>query len=271
MCDVSSCFIVCCVLLVNEVNIKQEAINLLAFVDESGFPHPNDETLRPVLASVCMSEDDLRKMIQTMYRIKKDIFGRTDVEVKATQMVRPRVFTRYTRGKQCTDRIITEIVSGLRTLRVFAVVMTHPEDVPYQLVDSEFLVPHYRYLLQRIHAYAYDRSEKAVVVFDSRDDGEDRKVVNHMKNWLFRSQEGQAMTSLVQTAFFVSSKVEEGIQLADLVAGIIRMYHESLGPLEFREWLNELYSKISSRTMELEIFDKSWPGIYEMPERVFYN
>jgi len=149
--------------------------------------------------------------------------------------------------------------------------MTHPEQVPYQLVDSEFLVPHYRFLLQRIHAYAHDQGEKALVVFDSRDEGEDRKVVTHMKNWLFRSQEGQAMTSLVQTAFFVSSKVEEGIQLADLVAGIIRMYHERLGPLEFREWLNELYPKVSSRTMELEISGRIRPGIYEMPERFFYN
>lgn len=218
-----------------------------------------------------MSEDDLRKMILTMYRIKRDIFGRTDVEVKATQMVRPRVLTRYAPGKQCTDRIITEIVRVLRTLRVFAIVMTHPEQVPYQLVDSEFLVPHYRFLLQRIHAYAHDQGEKALVVFDSRDEGEDRKVVTHMKNWLFRSQEGQAMTSLVQTAFFVSSKVEEGIQLADLVAGIIRMYHERLGPLEFREWLNELYPKVSSRTMELEISGRIRPGIYEMPERFFYN
>ncbi|RXZ82046.1 hypothetical protein EBB07_11985 [Paenibacillaceae bacterium] len=57
---------------------------MLAFIDESGFPHPNDETLNPVLAAVCIPKDEIRNIMQRMYKIKMDIYGRYDVELKAS-------------------------------------------------------------------------------------------------------------------------------------------------------------------------------------------
>lgn len=62
-----------------------------AFVDESGLPHPNDDTLCPVLAAICLSEKDTRAVIQHMYQIKMDIYERADIEVKAANMLRPKL------------------------------------------------------------------------------------------------------------------------------------------------------------------------------------
>lgn len=100
-------------------------------------------------------------------------------------------------------------------------------------------------------------------------------LISHkMKNYLFRSGEGNNCTSIVESAFFVSSKVEEGIQLADLCAGVIRKYHElcvgatTMDP--FSTWVNELYSKIQSRTCLVPSphGDQQLHGIYKIPLRL---
>jgi len=74
-----------------------------------------------------------------------------------------------------------------------------------------------------------------------------------MKNYLFRSREGQGCESIVESAFFVNSKVEDGIQLADLLAGIVRHYHEkcqdNASKNQFEGWISELYSQILNLTM----------------------
>lgn len=246
---------------------------LLAFVDESGLPHPNDEALCPVLTAVCLSEADMRTVIQRMYRIKKDIYGRTDVEVKASNMVRPKALTYAERNKTCVERIIQEIVGDTPSVRVFSVVMEHPDEVPDWGQEQAWLPNHYRFLLQRINGCAREANSKCLVAFDSQDEGNDRIIVNRMKNYLFRSTEGHNLTSMVETAFFVSSKVEEGIQIADLVAGIIRQHYEHRDeePKEFLDWVDGLYHIVESRTMTVAgpHPEQSLRGIYKMPPKFF--
>lgn len=247
--------------------------SLLAFVDESGLPHPNDEALCPVLAAVCLSEAAMRTVIQRMYRIKMDIYGRTDVEVKASNMVRPKALTFAERNKTCVERIVQEIVGGILSLRVFSVVMEHPDEVPDWVEEQAWLPNHYRFLLQRINGYAREADSKCLVAFDSQDEGNDQIIVNRMKKYLFRSAEGHLLTSMVETAFFVSSKVEEGIQIADLVAGIIRKHHEHRNkePKEFLDWVDGLYHTVESRTMTVPgpRPDQPLRGIYKMPSKFF--
>lgn len=243
---------------------------MLAFVDESGFPHPNDATSRPVLAAVCIPHDEMRIMIQRMYRIKLDVFGQTNVEVKAANMIVPRVLTRNTKNRSCVERIVQEIFGDILGLRVFAVVMQHPSAPP--TVPPDRFLPHYRFLLQRVNGYSQQRGSKCVVAFDSQDEGNDQIVARRMKNFLFRSDEGRSMQGLLKTAFFVSSKVEEGIQLADLVAGTIRHHHEHPADRAFRKWVDTLYTQIRSRTMMVPAPNGAGDlyGIYFMPERYFY-
>ena len=246
---------------------------MIAFVDESGLPHPNDEALRPVLAAVCLSEADMRTVIQLMYHIKMDIYKRTDVEVKASNMVRPKALRFAERNKTCVERIVQEIVRGIPSLRVFSVVMEHPEEVPDWIEKSEWLPNHYRFLLQRINGYASMAGSQCLMAFDSQDEGNDQIIVHRMKNYLFRSTEGRRMTSMVETVFFVSSKVAEGIQIADLVAGIIRQHHEhrDTEPTEFLDWVDGLYHTVESRSVTVPgpFADQQLWGIYVMPPKFF--
>lgn len=247
--------------------------SLLAFVDESGLPHPNDDALCPVLAAICLSETAVRTVIQRMYRIKMDIYGRADVEVKASNMIRPKVLRFAERNKTCVERIVQEIVGGIASLRVFSVVMKHPDAVPDWVEESAWLPNPYRFLLQRINGYARETDSKCLVAFDSQDEGNDQIIVNRIKNYLFRSTEGRLLTSTVETAFFVSSKVAEGIQIADLAAGVIRQHHEHRDkePKEFLEWVDGLYDTVESRTTTVPgpRPGQQLRGIYEMPPKFF--
>lgn len=151
--------------------------------------------------------------------------------------------------------------------------MEKPEQV--LSVDKENLPNHYRFLLQRINGYASTYSTKAILCFDSQDEGNDQIISNKMKNYLFRSSEGNNCNSIVESAFFVSSKVEDGIQLADFCAGIVRHYNETVfgneSPDNFQQWIHDLYAKVQLQTCT--VFspngDQELFPIYKMPARFF--
>ncbi|QGG54417.1 DUF3800 domain-containing protein [Paenibacillus sp. FSL W8-1187] len=245
---------------------------MLAYVDESGFPHPNDETKHPVLAAVCIPKDEVRMIMQRMYALKMELYGRQDVELKAVNVLKPKSMTKNVTNKAFADRVVAEVLCTILNLKVFAIVMDKPE-TPLEIERGTF-PNHYRFLLQRINGYSHMRGKKCIVAFDSQDEGNDMLISHKMKNYLFRSGEGISCTSIVESAFFVSSKVEEGIQLADLCAGVIRKYHElcvgaaTMDP--FSTWINELYAKIQSRTCLVPSphGDQQLHGIYKMPYRL---
>lgn len=245
---------------------------MLAFIDESGFPHPNDETINPVLAAVCIPKDEIRNIMQRMYKIKMDIYGRYDVELKAVNVLKSKSLSRNTNNKHFADRVVNEVLTNILNLRIFAIVMEQPK-APL-VTESGTFPNHYRFLLQRINGYSFMKSRKCIVCFDAQDEGNDMLISHKMKNYLFRSIEGNQCNSIVESAFFVSSKVEEGIQLADLVAGIIRKYYElCMGNVEldpFSNWINDLFIKIQSRscTVHSPNGEQQLHGIYRLPPRL---
>ncbi|CAH1215915.1 hypothetical protein PAECIP111893_04055 [Paenibacillus plantiphilus] len=248
---------------------------MLAYIDESGFPHPNDETKNPVLAAVCIPKDEIRTIMQRMYNIKMDVYGRHDVELKAVNVLKPKSISKNTNNKVFTDRVVNEILVNILNLKIFAIVMEKP-DAPLQPEEGTF-PNHYRFLLQRINGYSSMRRKKCVVCFDSQDEANDMLISYKMKNYLFRSTEGNHCTSIVESAFFVSSRVEEGIQLADLCAGIIRKYNElCVGNViidPFSTWINELYSKLQTRSCVVPSPNggQQLHGIYKLPLRLLMN
>lgn len=248
---------------------------LLAYIDESGFPHPNDQTINPVLAAVCIPKDEVRGLMQKMYKIKMDVFGRHDVELKAVNVIKSKTLTRNTNNKRFVERVMNEVILNTPNLRVFAIVMEKP-NVALQ-TDNMMFPNHYRFLLQRIDGYSYSRYRKCVVCLDSQDEGNDMIISHKMKNYLFRSAEGNECNSIVESAFFVSSRVEEGIQLADLCAGVIRKYYElsenNTQEWDFTNWVGELYRRIQEKTSLIVSPIRSQPlhGIYKMPVKFFGN
>ncbi|PSR20304.1 MAG: hypothetical protein C7B45_15500 [Sulfobacillus acidophilus] len=58
-----------------------------------------------------------------------------------------------------------------------------------------------------------EADSKCLAALDSQDEGNDQVIVNRIKNYLFRSTQGHLLTAMVETAFFVRSKLEENSQL----------------------------------------------------------
>lgn len=245
---------------------------MIAYIDESGFPHPNDGTKNPVLAAVCVPFDEIRSISQKMYNIKVDIFGRYDVELKAVNVLKSKSLTRNTNNKLFTDRVVQEVLLQSSGVKIFAIVMDQVDEMLE--VERATFPNHYRFLLQRINGFAAINDTKCLVSFDSQDEGNDMLISHKMKNYLFRSNEGNKCTSIVESAFFVSSRVEEGIQLADLCAGIIRKYHEGLSiGMEsdlFNQWVCSLYQKVYSLTSTVLSPNREHVlhGIYKLPNRL---
>lgn len=242
---------------------------MLAYIDESGFPHPNDPTLRPVLAAVCIPRAEMRYVVQKLYNIKLDIYGKTDVELKAANVLKAKSLTTNSDNKLFAERVVNEVLVGTQDLGFFAVVMEKPAEAP-SFGRDEF-PSYYRYLLQRINGYSNQYEQKCVIAFDSRDEGNDMLISMKMKNYLFRSLEGRQCDSIVESAFFVNSKVEDGIQLADFCAGLTRLRYEMWDEEnEFALWIKELYEKIAALTVSVQAPGGGiWLyGVYQMPSHL---
>lgn len=57
---------------------------MLAYIDESGLPNPNDSCTRPVLAAMCVTEDVDRHLTETLFRYKNALIGK-NLELKGTK------------------------------------------------------------------------------------------------------------------------------------------------------------------------------------------
>ena len=254
---------------------------LFAFIDESGQPHPNDPSTRPVLATVCVRAEDLRALNTGLYRLKRDILGKDQfrVEAKANELL--------TRGtlKRCPDKrefveSFFEFVNNF-PLVVFAIVMERPLMEPPK--DRNILPMPFRYILQRIDRLTElgdmgSGTDLAAVMFDG-DGSQSHRISERFSNWLFRSHSGRALTRLAESPFFVDSKFTPGIQVADMVAGVIRIYQENRlnegvpAGDHFLTAISRYYRAVEQKSTNLPSptdSSENWYGIYFMPERLHH-
>lgn len=98
-----------------------------------------------------------------------------------------------------------------------------------------------------------------------------------LERYLNRFHEGQSMTNVVDTPYFVDSRYTMGIQLADLVSGVIRQYQEAelfRNPHTSDPYLRAIaryYRIIESKAKDLST-PEGYPlrGIYLMAEHPHY-
>ena len=80
----------------------------------------------------------------------------------------------------------------------------------------------------------HHHNEKALLVFDDRDYGINKKNAEAITNFFQRSSFGLSMDAILQTPFFAISQSQNiGLQLADLVTTVIGMRfqsHEEIAP-----------------------------------------
>jgi len=218
---------------------------VLAFTDQSGNIHMNDQVLRPVLLTLCIMESDVGDLTRRIHNIKERIFGAEDEnnprEIKASDLLNPKSITKRTNNKQLADEVLNLIQSY--RVSVFACVMERPEQV-MPLEKAEILPNRFRFLLERVSFDANERKSMALLVYD--EDAKDKIMWKAINNFLFKHNFGKTL-NILEMPLFVKSIITPGVQVADLMAGVIRHYfennlHKKEPQNPFEKWIKELYT-----------------------------
>ena len=241
---------------------------MLVFIDESGHPHPNDQATRPVVAAVCISDRNSRMINGRIHALKRDILGSERMELKGRNLINRPTFRRKPEFNQFLEEFFSAILN--LPVTIFAMVMENPFSLPVAHADR--LPNRYRYLVQRIELLAEQQDEMATIMFDGQPNlfgG----VGWQFNGFLYRSDEGRACTHITDAPSFVDSKTSTGIQIADLAASVIRLYHEadihrSAPPpgdhflFAIRRWYRIIEEKTRSNLVSHE--GDSRPGFFRM-------
>ena len=240
---------------------------MLAFIDESGHPHPNDSNERPVVVAVCIEAEHSRLISGRIHALKRDILNRERLELKGANLLNRTTHLRKPDYANFAEEFYDTLM-GL-PVTVFAVVM----ETPFTLRESEndLLPNRFRYLVQRVQLLAEEKDKMATILFDGTPDLY-QDVGWKFNSFLYRSEEGRACDRITDAPAFVDSVTSAGIQIADLVAYVVRKYQEEVfdasPPAEdlylpaIRRW----YGRIMRKTVDLTTDDgEEWRGIYFMP------
>ena len=134
---------------------------MLVFIDESGHPHPNDPSTRPVLSAVCFAERDSRSINRQLFRTKRLLLGdeRTGLELKAHDLLKRSTFRRKPELRELVESVF-DLIRNF-PITIFAVTMERPaQALPRQTIH---LPRQYRYILQRVNTLLLDETAMAVI------------------------------------------------------------------------------------------------------------
>lgn len=223
---------------------------MLVFIDESGYPRPTDDNEFSVVMAVCIYEKDIREINSNIYKLKNQIYGKQD-EIKSTNIIRKQTIEKNrTLNKEYAERFVNIVTA--HNIVTFCIIMKRPTEMPS--VDEGILPKQYHLLLKKVEYLCERRNiEKSIFVFDETNEGEDLKIANSFNGFLFKSQLGKTFDRILETPFFVSSKITPAIQIADIFADIVRQYYsnglnERQPVTEYENWLSGLFEQIHSIT-----------------------
>ncbi len=239
---------------------------MFAFIDESGFPTPTDSSPHSVLLGLCVKKEDIRDLSSRVYQAKEQIYGgKPTMEIKAKNLINPRIMKpNFSKNKSFTDKLF-EIIAG-QNVGVYAMVLEKP-DAPI-ITEPEKLPKHYTFLLYRINAHGQHSKRIVAVVFDGQTHADDKDISERFHNFVYNA-DPSVTQNLLEMPLFVSSDIVAGIQLADLMAGVVRHYHNlglhcagSTPNSEFAQWVSEKHAIINAKTRQYKINQRMTYGIY---------
>jgi len=245
---------------------------MLIFIDESGFPHPNDPTENPVLVAVCIPEIHHRTLNSQLYNLKRRLLRNLEDELKAKELLRRKVFESMPNLRELTESVFDLIRTT--DLAIFGMIMKKPSRA--QNVPEEFLPNQYVFLLERVNFYAIEvapENDRAILIIDGQGStGITGGLARRISRFLFRHRLGISWYKILDTPLFVDSKLTPGIQIADMVAGCLRIYHEKKLYKEenitdvFCSAVRRYYEIIKSKTKNFETTGITYYGLYQMTE-----
>ncbi len=199
---------------------------MLSFIDVSGDPFSSPEKSSWIVAAaVCLKKDCLDTVNQTMHRLKRDILGNERIELKATDLVNPSTLNNPKLNKaEYLERLILECVLQSSCYCAAVVFQNTGKN---QKSTNEILPKHYRDLLWRIElicrrSYVTD----SVIILDNDARKVDRNLAFAFTNYMYRNSSGAILKHIVSVPIFADSETTAGLQLADIIAGILRKYYD---------------------------------------------
>ena len=123
---------------------------MLAFIDESGHPHPNDPCQRPVVVSVCLDETDGRSIAARIHGLKRDLLGQERMELKANNLINRHTFRRKPKFVSFLEEFYNTLLN--LPVTIFAMIMEKPFE--NRQFDEDYLPNRFRFLVQRIELLA---------------------------------------------------------------------------------------------------------------------
>ena len=137
--------------------------------------------------------------------------------------------------------------------------------------ENDLLPNRFRYLVQRVQLLAEEKDKMSTILFDGTPDLY-QEVGWKFSSFLYRSEEGRARDRITDAPAFVDSVTSAGIQIADMVAYVIRKYQGELfdasPPAEdlYLHAIHRWYGMIMRKTVDLTTGDgEERRGIYFMP------
>ena len=228
---------------------------MLVFIDESGYPRPNDATQNPVLLGVCIHENDIKSITNQIYKLKDRIYGKQD-EIKSTKVLREATITKNRTNNKTYVEGMLEIFTSYNTA-VFAVIMDKPS-LPISNPDHH-LPKQYYLLMKKIEFYCkHHNYEKAMMIFDEVHEDADKQIAEALVGFLFKTNFGRSFQHILEMPLFVSSSITPAIQFADIFAGLVRHYYENnldvcAPTTDYQKWIHTLYNKLQTHTENITI------------------
>lgn len=246
-------------------------------MDESGHPHPNDFTTRPVLVTACFDAKYLKSVNTELFNLKRRVLNehRPSFELKAKKLITPSTF----RNRPEKRELVESFFDLLRNwnMIIFAQIIERPSTPP--AVGSDFLPMQFRHQLYRVnrHMELYSPDDLAAIMFDGNGSQFGGLSVK-FTNWLYRHAGGRSLTHLADSPFFVDSRITPGIQVADMAASVVRQYEERelfrgipAGD-GYSSAISRYYKILREKTVDVEApqGDFTWYGFNRMPEADHY-
>jgi hypothetical protein len=182
-----------------------------------------------------MAEDQHEHLAKFMFQQRMRLFGRNGVEMEleAKKDLNERTFLRAGQGKlgaqKRADLICRVFEQYVQTAEFTAFAVTTKRPSVARGYPPLYLPPEYVFLLERISCLADDmKTHQATLVFDNMIlSPNNSDLSRRLSHFLFAVDRGKRIAhSILDVALFVGSHLTPGVQVADLIGGVVRQYYD---------------------------------------------
>lgn len=194
---------------------------MFSFIDISGDICSADNSGYVVAAAATIHRRQILPLTNLIHTLKRDCLSNELLEIKATEFVNRNTLEHPELNKH---RFIEQLMQKVMLEFKFSAVVM--KNVPAVKTFSPNILPaYYIYLMQRINALADAQNKDALIVIDNQARSIDRWTAHAFNNYLFRSSGGRQLNKIIEMPIFADSSMTQGLQIADLAAGVIRHYY----------------------------------------------